>query len=684
MKKQRVRNAASNARSDARPKTLIPTLVAVGGSLAGLPVHALELGEIQVSSSLGQPLRASIAYALAPNEALSDSCVSLQRATIGSDLPILSKAAISITGGVISIASTTIIREPLLSMRLNIRCPYTPALSRDYMLFIDPAKPVSETVAAPAAVVTSNRRTAAPAPAAIRRRTATPQPIGDVSRYRVQPGDSLSVIAQRIENRPMGLWDAAAIIFEANPDAFMNNDPNKLKAGSWLLLPDFGAADSVSPADNKVFSGTTSAATGGGSVSIPGAVADMSPDASMAGSSDSAGFTMPAPADAAADAASARINTGVLQAGDAVLDSDNPFVAIDSSTVVIPDTILDAPQATSTSPNVPTAAIQPPRTPATSSTGWFLWLIGCGVAIIAALVLFGRRKRDPYDTTPLYETMHPQRRKHDGKALVIGPVAEPTIEVQELGPIPDDEPTEENLSLDADLAIGSGLSDGGSVNMAQDFGFAATTNLDYELPEEMSSGYNSEAETDVMPPFEIDTQSILRQEVFADGEQNHDEYDMSVILDATKMPRPEDVTERDLEAIAIDSIDDAPAADDYTVSKEVDFNLLEQDYEDEMTATQALNQEIARAAEEIARNKGKAGSGDNDDTAEVSLASVTALDITAEMQANNDDISDLDDTGVNEEIATVNMAEEETAIMSADEKTVEMPRRSGRAGAKRA
>ena len=124
---------------------------------------------------------------------------------------------------------------------------------------------------------------------------------------------------------------------------------------------------------------------------------------------------------------------------------------------------------------------------------------------------------------------------------------------------------------------------------------------------------------------------------------DEDEYDMSVIVDATKMPNPDDVTERDLEAIPVD-IDDEPLIDDdYTVSKEVDYKILEQDYEDEMTATQALNQEIEKVANELA-NDLSASMDATADLTEISHASsVTSLDITAQMPAN-DDVEDDDAT----------------------------------------
>jgi len=145
-----------------------------------------------------------------------------------------------------------------------------------------------------------------------------------------------------------------------------------------------------------------------------------------------------------------------------------------------------------------------------------------------------------------------------------------------------------------------------------------------------------------------------------------DDYDMSVIVDATKMPQPEDVTERDLKAVEVATGDETVESENYTISKEVDFDVVEQDYEDELTATQALNEEIARAATELAT---RMEDSSDDETSALPLATVTELDITAQMPAQNDDISDLDDTGINEAV-TVNT--------SADDATVEMPAESGK------
>ena len=121
--------------------------------------------------------------------------------------------------------------------------------------------------------------------------------------------------------------------------------------------------------------------------------------------------------------------------------------------------------------------------------------------------------------------------------------------------------------------------------------------------------------------------------------------------------------------------------DSYTIKRDVDFEILEQDYEDEMTATQALNEEIRRAAADLDADKVLAEDNDADLTEAMPLATVVEIDATAQLPAEQVPLSDLDDTGVNETL-TVNMtADDETAEMpaaNADDQTIEMPFKSGK------
>jgi len=641
------------ARPDMGQRILIPALVAVGGSLAIAPASALELSDIKVHSTLGQPLRASIAYALAPNEALSDTCVSLQPGLSSGGLPSVNRASLIVADGVIAITGSSLVREPLMTLRLNVRCPYTPNLSREYMLMVDPAGRADTAIATAVAATPIASRpvisapVAAPARSVARRSPASTDPIKDTTRYQVQPGDSLSEIAQRIENRPLGVWSTVNAIFDANPGAFVDGDPNRLKAGSWLNLPDFAAADAAT------VTAVTPAAT-------PAVIEDVDPVA------DSTAYE-PA-ASAISDAPMAD-----LQPGDVIVDSENPFVtsagSADASTTIIPETLLDAPEVSSTSPNVPVAVLQTSATAEPSTVNWLLWFVGGGIALFAGLLLFGRFG-NRFGSTPISAAaVAPRRRQSDGDTEKVETIAEPDFA------FPDEAPLPGQLELDADLIVGTGLQEGTDVDIAQDFAFAATTAIDFDLPEEMSSN-NTANQTDIIPPVRIDTDSILEKEVLPED----DDYDMSVIMDATKMPHPDDITERDLEAIQMDMDDDTLITSEYTVSQEVDYKILEQDYEDEMTATQALNLEIAKASAELSENLDE---DRGDATAEMPLATVTELDVTAQLPAtNDDDISDLDDTGVN---PTINMdANDNTVEMPRgdNEKTVEMEIESGKVDTK--
>jgi len=645
----------------------ISTLVAVSGGLAALPAGALELGDVQVNSSLGQPLRASIAYALAPNEELVSSCVSLQAGLPQNGMPAITSARLSVTDGVIAITGSSPIRDPLVSMRINVRCPYTANLSREYMLFIDPApvsqpavakqatagsevQPQSAAASTESVVIRSGGSNAVPA---ARSQRLAPASIAAGTRHRVQPGESLSEIAQAIPGRPVGLWEAVAAIFDANPDAFIDDDPNKLKAGSWLLIPDFGAIATPGVAAENVFD------AGDDSIAQDDA-ASLTTDTSVATAYEPE-FV---PAATVADNGDSLANEPLV--ADPAGNSANPYITADDfiepTQVGIPDTALESPRASSTAPNVAAANVRPAEAPVRSSnrsSNWLVWLVGGGVALFGALLLFGRLLRERYASSPIGAVAMPERRRERTDVRRIEEASAIEVEFEEL------RSAQENTVLDADLIIGTGLKQNSDIAVAQDFGYGVPAALDLELPEEMSSGVDSSAATDIIPPINLEMDSILESEVLPDVD---DDYDMSVIVDATQVPRPEDVTQKDLEAVPLHTSDERLISDDYTLSHEVDYKVLEQDYEDEFTATQALNNEITRAAAELAARMDEEF-GSTEDTAEISRASVTALDITAQLPANNDDISDLDDTGINESI---------TVDMHADEVTVEMPARKGR------
>jgi hypothetical protein len=116
-----------------------------------------------------------------------------------------------------------------------------------------------------------------------------------------------------------------------------------------------------------------------------------------------------------------------------------------------------------------------------------------------------------------------------------------------------------------------------------------------------------------------------------------------MIVDVTKQDVVEsDATEKDLQAVQVDR-ESKPGSDDYTLNHDVDYKILEQDYEDEFTATQALNHEIEKAAAQLADRMDIDATGEmtaklpentraqNDD--------INELDVTAEMPTGDNDVT---------------------------------------------
>jgi hypothetical protein len=464
-----------------------------------------------------------------------------------------------------------------------------------------------------------------------------------LTRYQVQRGETLSGIAERIQNRPIGLWPAVNAIFEANPSAFTNNDPNNLKAGSWLSIPSFDGSASVvaevgptvtdvEPVEAVVEVYEPSFAAEVAPIEEDPFVAETEADLGVADVNGANADGMDASDTSAIvldDLASSGVTVDELQPGDIILDTELP-----------------GPTTSSTSPNVTTAVIATDRARDNSGPpSWLNWLAGSVIAITFGLIMYRRRLDGQASTGPdaPLATDQPLRRFSDTQSTDTASVEVPEIDYD----ISDDSPTEENLVLDADLIMGTGLSDSSNSNISDGFRFAESSELDVEVPDE-----DSILDNEVLP-------------VAAD-----DDYDMSVIIDATKIPQADDTAEHDFKALEITIGDDSIMTQNLMSDRDADFQILEQDYEDELTATQALNLEIAHAAAELTAKMEIEGTNKtDDDTSALPLATVTELEITAQMPARNDEISSPDDSGDSEAV---------TANTIADEDTVEMPVESGK------
>jgi len=245
-------------------------------SLAMAPdAHALALGRVVVQSALGEPLRAQIdvpeidaaeaeslrvtlgtqeAYRAAGmdlNPALFSLQVSLQRRPDGS--------------AYLQVISPRPINEPFLDLIIEANWA-SGRLVRDYTLLFDPPRTptAAPTPLPPAASATQATPTPAPAvtPAspmpvvpqpAPAPATAGPAPAARVPAEQVQVrrGDTAGRIAAANLPSNVSLDQMLVAMLRANPQAFINNNVNRVRAGAVLDIPDAERASAISAGEAR-------------------------------------------------------------------------------------------------------------------------------------------------------------------------------------------------------------------------------------------------------------------------------------------------------------------------------------------------------------------------------------------------------------------------------------------------
>ena len=211
----------------------------VCGLLLSPFASAVGLGEVQLQSALGEPLQARITL-VAPGDLTTDEMI--VRHVSGTEAEALGMQLVDsfhayrltpqMSGGVLSIALSTSdpINEPYINLLIELRWPKGQVM-REYTLLLDlpVAANVAQSTPTPRANAIPERKSPMSPP---------PVPVGE-GRYRVVPGDTLSGIANRISaSINHSSADIAQWLLAENPGAFINQDPDRIKAGSVLALPD--------------------------------------------------------------------------------------------------------------------------------------------------------------------------------------------------------------------------------------------------------------------------------------------------------------------------------------------------------------------------------------------------------------------------------------------------------------
>ena len=263
--------------------------------LWGSHAAALGLGRLAVQSALGETLKAeievtsitpeeasSLKLRVAPPEAYRAAGVEYNAALAGADVQVVRRPD---GRSVLRVTSERAVLEPFVDVIIEATWA-SGRLVREYTMLFDP--PVTRQAAAPAAtspVVAPTPATAtpipapaapataqapapaaAPAPATTRAPAPRPAPVaprpavaaaaepaaaGGVDQYRVRPGDTLSRIAGKTQRAGVSLDQMLVSLFRANPQAFMAENMNRLKAGTVLTVPAADEAGKVASKDAR-------------------------------------------------------------------------------------------------------------------------------------------------------------------------------------------------------------------------------------------------------------------------------------------------------------------------------------------------------------------------------------------------------------------------------------------------
>ena len=157
------------------------------------------------------------------------------------------------------VTSDRVVQEPFVDVILEITWS-SGRLVREYTLLFDPNRqpPVAATPPAPAApAAISAAPTPAPAarPAPSADTAAAPRPSGTPksipTEIQVRNGDTLTRIASRVQQPGVSLDQMLVSLYRGNPQAFMDNNMNRLKAGAVLAVPSADTAKAVAATEAK-------------------------------------------------------------------------------------------------------------------------------------------------------------------------------------------------------------------------------------------------------------------------------------------------------------------------------------------------------------------------------------------------------------------------------------------------
>jgi pilus assembly protein FimV len=281
-------DTVSSASSPAAWRFVLSSVALATGCLWGTQAWALGLGRLSVQSALGESLNAEVEVTsitpeeastlrlrVAPPDAYRAAGVEYNAALAGAQVQLLRRPD---GRQVLRVTSERAVLEPFVDVIIEANWA-SGRLVREYTLLFDPpsARSAQAAAAAVAPVITpapSPAAAVAPAPAPmpataaaapVTARPVAPRPAparpaegapgataaapaarenGDT--YRVRSGDTLSRIAGKVQHGGVSLDQMLVSLFRTNPQAFMGENMNRLKAGAVLAVPAAEEAGKIS------------------------------------------------------------------------------------------------------------------------------------------------------------------------------------------------------------------------------------------------------------------------------------------------------------------------------------------------------------------------------------------------------------------------------------------------------
>ncbi|TAL87398.1 MAG: fimbrial protein FimV [Rhodanobacter sp.] len=280
-------------------------------ALSSSQVMALELGHVQIKSTLGQPLLAEIPLhpanpaelqnlkvQLASNEAFARAGIPGGRTTIPLQFAVTRTAS---GQRVIRITSKVVVDNPFIDLLLEVDSKAGKSV-REFAILLDPpgtriATSSSQTAMSGSTSPKPASHPAKPAgtsrPTAVAARSSSPSRVRNGEYGPVKSGQTLSAVARDLAPRGVDINQMLLALKQANPNAFYRDNVNALKRGAVLRVPTSAETQALTVAaamaEVRRQNSDWRAGTPGKPVTVADAATRASASSSPSGGSDKAG-----------------------------------------------------------------------------------------------------------------------------------------------------------------------------------------------------------------------------------------------------------------------------------------------------------------------------------------------------------------------------------------------------------